>query len=66
MIGSACFALASLPAASSASQRAVGVTYFVGSIFFTSAAFEQLRTAGGNAIELRAAVIQFLGTLFST
>jgi hypothetical protein len=40
MIGSACFAVASLPAASSVSDRAVGLTYFVGSIFFTTAAFE--------------------------
>jgi hypothetical protein len=34
------FAVASLPAASSVCDRAVGLTYFVGSIFFTTAAFE--------------------------
>ena len=64
MVGSACFAVASLPAVSTVSQRAVGVTYFVGSIFFTVAAFEQLRTARGAGNEVRAALIQFLGTLF--
>jgi hypothetical protein len=64
MIGSACFAIASLPAASEASDEAVGITYFVGSLFFTTAAFEQLRTAPGRALEVWAAIIQFGGTLW--
>ncbi len=64
MIGSACFALASLPAASKLSDTAVGVTYFVGSIFFTTAAFEQLRTARGVRLEVWAAIVQFGGTLW--
>lgn len=63
MIGSACFAVASLPGASSLSAEVVGLTYFVGSIFFTTAAFEQLRTARGSGNEVRAAAIQFAGTL---
>ena len=63
MIGSACFALASLPAASSLSGRVVAVTYFIGSLFFTTAAFEQLRTARGTGEETGAAVVQFAGTL---
>jgi hypothetical protein len=63
MIGSACFAVASLPAASSLSAEAVGVTYFIGSIFFTTAAFEQLRTARGQGTEVGAAAIQFAGTI---
>jgi hypothetical protein len=63
MIGSACFAVASLPGASSLSARAEGLVYFVGSIFFTAAAFEQLRTARGEGNELRAAAVQFAGTL---
>lgn len=63
MIGSACFAVASLPAASSVSAVAVGVTYFVGSLFFTTAAFEQLRVARGAGGEVWAAGIQFVGTL---
>jgi hypothetical protein len=63
MIGSACFALASLPAASSVSDKAVGVVYFIGSIFFTTAAFEQLRVARGEGTAVWAAAIQFAGTL---
>jgi hypothetical protein len=63
MVGSACFAIASLPAASSVSDRAVGVVYFVGSIFFTSAAFEQLRVARGEGNAVWAAGVQFGGTI---
>jgi hypothetical protein len=63
MVGSACFAVASLPAASSVSDVAVGITYFVGSIFFTTAAFEQLRVARGQGSEVWAAAVQFAGTL---
>jgi hypothetical protein len=64
MIGSGCFAVASLPGASSVSDKAVGVIYFVGSLFFTTAAYEQLRTARGQGNEVRAAAVQFAGTLF--
>jgi hypothetical protein len=64
MIGSACFAIASLPAASDLSEEAVGLTYFIGSIFFTTAAFEQLRVARGKGSAAWAAGIQFAGTLF--
>ena len=64
MIGSACFAVASLPAASSVSDKAVGVVYFAGSIFFTTAAFEQLRVARGTGEEVWAAGVQFAGTIF--
>jgi hypothetical protein len=64
MLGSACFAIASLPAASSVSEKAVGVIYFVGSLFFTTAASEQLRVARGEGSEVWAAGIQFAGTLF--
>ena len=64
MIGSACFAVASLPGASSVSDKAVGVIYFVGSIFFTTAASEQLRVARGEGKEAWAAGVQFAGTLF--
>jgi hypothetical protein len=63
MIGSACFAVASLPAASSLSDEAVGVVYFVGSIFFTTAAFEQLRVARGEGSQVWAAGVQFAGTI---
>jgi hypothetical protein len=63
MIGSACFAVASLPAAPNVSEVAVGITYFAGSIFFTTAAFEQLRVARGQGSEVWAAAVQFAGTL---
>ena len=63
MVGSACFAVASLPGASELSDRVVSVTYFIGSLFFTTAAFEQLRTARGEGAEVGAATIQFAGTL---
>jgi hypothetical protein len=64
MIGSACFAVASLPGASKVSDRAVAITYFIGSIFFTAAAFEQLRTSrGDDKFDRWAAVIQFAGTI---
>jgi hypothetical protein len=64
MIGSACFALASLPGASSLVPKVVAPTYFLGSIFFTTAAFEQLRTAErGSPNDLVASAVQFVGTL---
>ena len=63
MVGSACFAVASLPGASTVSDRAVGVVYFIGSGFFTSAAFEQLRVARGEGKAVWAAGIQFGGTI---
>jgi hypothetical protein len=46
MLGSACFAIASLPVlAVWTAPRVVGVTYFVGSILFTAAAATQLAQA---------------------
>jgi hypothetical protein len=45
MIGSACFAVASIPAlAEIVPAEAIGITYFVGSIFFTSASLLVLVT----------------------
>lgn len=65
MVGSACFAIASLPfAAKLAHQGVVGVTYFVGSIFFTSAAFEQLRASPPDTLGWWASIVQFAGTIF--
>jgi hypothetical protein len=64
IVGSACFALASLPGASSLSDDAVGVVYFMGSIFFTTAALEQLRTCDWtDRGDLWSALVQFAGTL---
>ena len=56
--------MASLPGASEVSDEAVAVTYFVGSLFFTTAGFEQLRCARGEGVGVAAALIQFAGTLF--
>ena len=68
-IGAALFAIASLPGASSLSRGADGVAYFIGSIFFTAAAFEQMRLAGSDPAERWASAIQLAGTIlfnFST
>src|SRR6185312_12924002 len=49
-IGSTCFALGSFPPyAVAVGDTADDITYFVGSIFFTSAAFLQFREAVGAA-----------------
>jgi hypothetical protein len=63
-IGSLCFAGASVVSQwGSASRPAIGVTFFVGSLFFTTAAFLQLRAAATRADRI-ASGIQFAGTLF--
>lgn len=63
-IGSACFAIASFASQwASAPRPAIGVTFFVGSVFFTAAAFLQLRTSQTRTDKV-AALVQFVGTLF--
>lgn len=71
MIGSACFALGALPGYLDAVGVTVdGVTFFIGSLFFTSAGygqFLQARGSGGRGRGSRewwAASIQLAGTLF--
>ncbi len=65
MVGSAGFALASLPfAADALGTRPIAVAYFVSSIFFTAAAFEQLRACRLVSLEWWGSLIQLLGTLF--
>lgn len=68
MPGSACFALGSFPLYfNNLSASVVGVTFFVGSLFFTSAGVTQLlqvrRHPGGRKV-FWATVIQFIGMLF--
>ena len=47
-VGASCFAVGALPVyASSVGARAVGVTYFVGSLFFTTAALLQVLLSAG-------------------
>jgi hypothetical protein len=63
-IGSACFAVASFISQwGSVPRPGLGVTFFAGSIFFTSAAFLQLRSARTHGDKV-ASAIQFVGTLF--
>jgi hypothetical protein len=63
MVGSACFALASLPAlAAVLTGWAIATVYFVGSLFFTAAAALQLR-ASTTAPDRLAGAVQLVGTV---
>ncbi len=63
MVGSACFALGAVPAyLDLVGVEADGVTFFVGSLFFTSAAALQLWLSSNRA-ERWAGGVQFVGTL---
>jgi hypothetical protein len=63
-IGSTCFAVAAIVSQwASASRPAIGVTYFVGSLFFTTAAALQFRDAEPRSADWNAAAIQLAGTL---
>ena len=73
IVGSTCFALGSVPGYSSAvPAEVVVVTFFVGSLFFTSAAtLQYLGTTDGRMLAWRpwdiawaAAIIQLVGTLW--
>jgi hypothetical protein len=66
-VGSLCFALAAIVSQwASAPRPAIGVTYFVGSIFFTVAAYLQWRSASRvpRRVDWWASAIQLAGTLF--
>lgn len=67
-IGSFCFVIGPFPGyVQLVGSSADGITFFVGSIFFTSAAFLQLvttRLVGGGRADWWAGGIQFAGTLF--
>jgi hypothetical protein len=67
-IGSFCFVIGPFPGyVQHVGSSADGITFFVGSIFFTSAAFLQLvttRLVGGGRADWWAGGIQFAGTLF--
>jgi hypothetical protein len=65
--GSVCFAVASFASQwASAPRPAIGVTFFVGSIFFTSASYLQLTATGAGPWrgDRLAAIVQLAGTLF--
>ena len=64
-IGSVCFILGPAPGfVNLVGSGADGTTFFVGSIFFTSAAFLQLLDAKRPSADWWAALIQFAGTLY--
>jgi len=66
-VGSLCFAVAAFVSQwASAPRPAIGVTFFVGSIFFTAAAYLQWRSAtrAPRGTEWWASSIQLAGTLF--
>jgi hypothetical protein len=72
-IGASCFALGAAPGYLGAvGEHADGVTFFVGSIFFTTASYLQYREAGdGRGLSWKprrpewiAAAVQLVGTLF--
>jgi hypothetical protein len=66
-VGSLCFAMAAIASQwASAPRPAIGVTYFVGSLFFTTAAYLQWRPARWQprSIDWQASTIQLAGTLF--
>jgi YrhK-like protein len=65
MAGSFCFAIASVPVFADIGRNPAAATYFVGSVFFTAAAAEQLRTtADGDRLDLVASAVQLAGTIF--
>jgi hypothetical protein len=64
IIGSTCFALGAFPPyANWVGATTVGITYFVGSLFFTSAALLQFQQSDGR-LAWWAGLIQLAGTLF--
>jgi hypothetical protein len=66
MVGAACFALGAAPGyAGAVGAKVDGITYFVGSLFFTSAAFLQFLDAlPGPSLDRWAGSIQLAGTVF--
>jgi hypothetical protein len=64
MVGSFCFALGSVPGFASVVPTAVvGMVFFIGSIFFTSAAFLQLLQSR-RGVDWAASMIQLAGTVW--
>jgi YrhK-like protein len=65
MVGSTCFALGSFPPYWRVlDPRVVGITFFVGSVFFTAAALSQLvQVRGERRLLIWACAVQVVGTL---
>jgi hypothetical protein len=66
MVGSACFALGATPGyAGAVGPKTDGITFFVGSLFFTSAALLQmLEGLHASSLDRWAGIVQFAGTIF--
>jgi hypothetical protein len=64
IVGSSCFALGAFPPyATAVGGTADNVTYFIGSLFFTTAALLQFRSAA-TRLDWWAGIVQLAGTLF--
>lgn len=63
LVGSTLFAVGSAPGVSGFSIVLASVLLFAGSIFFTSAAAEQLRTSESDRLDIGSSVIQLAGTI---
>ena len=63
LIGSALFAIGSIPAIRDVTLPGAAAILFAGSIFFTSAAAEQLRTSESDRLDIWSAAVQLAGTI---
>src|SRR5215210_3054302 len=64
MVGSFLFGIASVPGASEVNETVIATTYFLGSIFFTAAGAETLRTTeASDRLDLVASAVQLAGTV---
>lgn len=63
LVGSSLFAIGSIPAIRDVTLPGAAAILFAGSIFFTSAAAEQLRTSESDKLDIGSAAIQLAGTI---
>lgn len=63
LLGSSLFALGTLPGAQELSLVGASAVIFAGSVFFTSAAAEQLRSSESDRLDIGSAAIQLAGTI---
>jgi hypothetical protein len=64
LLGATLFAIGSVPLIRDGSATAAAAILFAGSIFFTGAAAEQLRTSESDRLDITAAWVQLTGTIF--
>ncbi len=63
LLGATLFGLGTLPGAQELSLVGASAVIFAGSVFFTSAAAEQLRSSEGDRLDIGSAAIQLAGTI---